>query len=192
MLMFCFNPRSPPSPCTSRRHLTRDTAAPSSPPPPQTSPLTQVDNLNHQLSIFEPNTMSDTRCKIQCIPNHHLCGQVGLRQVKWAALPQILSQGFRKDKKCNFRLKTTLVADEPSARQLMLRAVSPWERCRRGKSSTGGKCLSDLGLINPRTTRFKWNVTIFRTYDNLASYEPGNMEYRGRAYSTEVGAILVY
>ena len=27
----------------------------------------------------------------------------------------------------------------------------------------------------------------FRTYDNLASYEPGNMEYRGRAYSTEVG-----
>ena len=29
----------------------------------------------------------------------------------------------------------------------------------------------------------------FRTYDNLASYEPGNMEYRGRAYSTEVGAV---
>ena len=97
-----------------------------------------------------------------------------------------------KTKLCNFRLKNTLVADEPSARQLMLRAVSPWERCRRGKSSTGGKCLSDLGLRDPRTTRFKWNVTIFRTYDNLASYEPGNMEYRGRAYSTEVGAILVY
>ena len=34
-------------------------------------------------------------------------------------------------------------------------------------------------------------IRIFRTYDNLASYEPGNMEYRGRAYSTEVGDILL-
>ena len=106
--------------------------------------------------------------------------------------PDLVSRFQKMKKNCNVRLKTTLVADEPSARQLMLRAVSPWERCRRGKSFTGGKCLSDLGLIDPRTTRFKWNVTIFRTYDNLASYEPGNMEYRGRAYSTEVGAILVY
>ena len=35
-------------------------------------------------------------------------------------------------------------------------------------------------------------MRFFRTYDNLASYEPGNMEYRGRAYSTEVGAVLLY
>ena len=34
-------------------------------------------------------------------------------------------------------------------------------------------------------------IQFFRTYDNLASYEPGNMEYRGRAYSTEVGDILL-
>ena len=34
-------------------------------------------------------------------------------------------------------------------------------------------------------------IQIFRTCDNLASYEPGNMEYRGRAYSTEVGKCPV-
>ena len=88
----------------------------------------------------------------------------------------------------------------------MLKAGSRWAQCPRAKSFTGGKkCLiSKMGgkvlKLAKQIYSFDFPVVYeniccqqevnFRTYDNLASYEPGNMEYRGRAYSTEVGACL--
>ena len=85
--------------------------------------------------------MSDTRCKIQCIPNHHLCGQVGLRQVKWAALPQILSQGFRKDKTVKFLTKNhsccrrTLGQAAHAQSRVSVGAVSPGQELHRWEMS---------------------------------------------------------